>query len=152
LRPGRKAASVARVPYRKARIRPYRSEDEPLLFALAQMTFGDRSGWNDRRTLTVLETEHVFVAEIEQAPAGYVALEPEPDAVRIDQLLVRAEHEAQGVGHQLLEWAEGYAISTGARVLRVTVEGDNRSALEFYRRSGFVAVEPGLLELVLPQQ
>jgi hypothetical protein len=32
------------------------------------------------------------------------------------------------------------------------VEGDNRRALDFYRRSGFVEVEPGLLERVLPQQ
>ena len=141
------------MPYRKVEIRTSREEDEPLLFELARRSFGERSGWSDRRTLTVLERETVFVAEGELEPAGYVALEPRGDAVRIDQLLVSPEYEGQGIGHQLLEWAEGYAISQRARSLEIVVEPDNRPALDFYRRYGFAPVEPGepLLALVLPQ-
>jgi ribosomal protein S18 acetylase RimI-like enzyme len=139
------------VTYRKAAIRPYRDDDEPLLFGLAQMTFGDRAGWSDTRTLAVLESEAVFVAEVEGAVAGYVALEPVETTVRIDQLLVSPEHEGQGVGHQLVEWAEGFAISKRAPSLQVAVEDDNRRALDFYRRCGFVSVEGGVLELILPQ-
>jgi ribosomal protein S18 acetylase RimI-like enzyme len=138
------------MPYRKASVRACRSDDEPLLYGLARRSFGDRSGWDDARTLAVLEGETVFVAELDESPAGYVALEPEADVVRIDQLLVALEHEGQGVGHQLVEWAEGWAISRGARALRIVVEDDNARALEFYRRAGFVQVEPGLLELILP--
>jgi ribosomal protein S18 acetylase RimI-like enzyme len=140
------------VSYRKAAIRAYRAEDEPVLFGLAQMTFGGQSGWSDRRTLDVLERDMVFVAEVERQPAGYVALEGGGEAVRIDQLLVNPEHEAEGVGHQLVEWAEGYAISLGARRLEAVVEQDNKNALDFYRRCGFSEREAGLLELVLPQQ
>jgi ribosomal protein S18 acetylase RimI-like enzyme len=139
------------VPYRKAQIRPYRNEDEPLLFGLARTTFGERSGWSDEHTLQVLETTRVFVAEVDDAPAGYVAVEDAEDRVRIRQLFVNPEHEAEGVGHQLLDWAEGYAISVGARSLQVTVESDNRRARDFYQRSGFVTVESELLELILPQ-
>ena len=51
--------------YRKADIRPFEPGDEPLLFGLASL---DRGA--DRRTLTVLERETVFVAELEGAPAG----------------------------------------------------------------------------------
>lgn len=139
------------VPYRKAAIRPYQDADEPLLFGLARMTFGERAGWSDSRTLAVLETESVFVAEIAGAVAGYVALEPSEPAVRIDVLLVSPEHEGEGIGHQLVEWAEGYAISRGARTLQVAVENDNAKAVDFYRRRGFVPAAGGLLELVLPQ-
>jgi ribosomal protein S18 acetylase RimI-like enzyme len=139
------------MPYRKASVRAYRSEDEPLLYGLAERSFGERSGWNQARTLAVLERETVFVADVGDAPAGYVALSPEADLVRIDQLLVAPEHEGEGIGHQLVEWAEGYAISCGARALRIAVEDDNSRALDFYRRAGFVQVEPGLLELILPQ-
>jgi ribosomal protein S18 acetylase RimI-like enzyme len=138
------------MPYRKASVRAYRSEDEPLLYGLAERSFGGRSGWDEARTLTVLERETVFVAELGDTPAGYVALDPQGEVVRIDQLLVAPEHEGEGVGHQLVEWAEGYAISCGARALRIVVEEDNARALEFYRRAGFVQVEPGLLELILP--
>jgi GNAT superfamily N-acetyltransferase len=134
------------MPYRKADIRPFRSEDEALLFGLASL---DRGA--DERTLGVLERETVFVAEVAGAPAGYVAVTRSDEALRVDQLFVSPEHEAEGVGRQLLEYAEGYAISEGARTLQVVVEGGNRRAESFYRARGFVPVASDLLELVLPQ-
>src|SRR5918995_6720934 len=139
------------MPYRKVAIRACRPEDEPLLYGVARRTFGDQGGWSDERTVGVLGSETVFVAEVDEEPAGYVALEPAGDVVRIDQLLVSPEHEAEGIGHQLVEWAEGFAISRRARALQIVVEDDNAPALDFYRRAGFVGVEPGLLELTLPQ-
>jgi ribosomal protein S18 acetylase RimI-like enzyme len=139
------------MPYRKVSVRVCRREDEPVLYGLARRSFGDRGGWDDERTRGVLEHETVFVAELDDSPAGYVALTPEQEIVRIDQLLVSPEHEGEGVGHQLVEWAEGYAISQGARALQIVVEEDNAAALDFYRRSGFVPVGSGLLELILPQ-
>ena len=131
--------------YRKADIRPLTREDEPLLFGLARV---DRGA--DEATLEVLERETVFVAEVEGTPAGYVALEREERAVRVDQLFVSPEHEAEGVGRQLLEYAEGYAISQRAERLQVVVEHENRRAQSFYRGRGFVPVADDLLELVLP--
>ena len=134
--------------YRKAEIRSTRPDDEAILFGLARL---DRGA--DERTLDVLEHETTFVAEIDGRPAGYVALAVDPDAsrVRIDQLFVSPEHEAEGVGRQLLEYAEGFAISQGAVALEVVVAGDDSRALAFYRGRGFVPVEADLLELVLPR-
>jgi GNAT superfamily N-acetyltransferase len=127
-------------------IRPLRLEDEPLLFGLARL---DRGA--DRRTLDVLEGETVFVAEVGGAPAGYVAVELTEVSARVDQLFVSPEHEAEGVGKRLLEYAEGYAISQGAATLQVVVEDGNRRAHDFYRGRGFVSVGENVLELVLPQ-
>jgi GNAT superfamily N-acetyltransferase len=132
--------------YRKAEIRPFREEDEALLFGLASL---DRGA--DSRTIAVLERETVFVADLEGSPAGYVALRPTGDAVCIDQLFVSPEHEAEGIGRQLLEWAEGYAISERAARLEVVVEAENRRALDFYRRRGFTEAGQDLLELQLPR-
>ena len=134
--------------YRKADIRPLRPDDEPLLFGLASL---DRGA--DERTLAVLEGETVFVAEIEGTPAGYVALEREEQAsVRVDQLFVSPEHEAEGVGRQLLDYAEGYAIYEGAAKLRVIVAEEDERAVRFYRGRGFVPADTNVLELVLPQE
>ena len=133
--------------YRKAEIRPLQQEDEPLLFGLASL---DRGA--DETTLAVLERETVFVAEVGGAPAGYVALEQTEQAVRVDQLFVSPEHEAEGVGRQLLEFAEGYAIWQDARALQVVVESDDDRALAFYRGRGFKPVADDLLELLLPQR
>jgi GNAT superfamily N-acetyltransferase len=135
------------VTYRKADIRPYDPADQALLFGLASL---DRGA--DRRTLAVLERETVFVAEVDGDPAGYVAVERAEEAMRVDQLFVSPEHEAEGVGRQLFEHAEGYAISEGALALQVVVSGGDRRALDFYRGRGFVEAGENLLELVLPQR
>ena len=127
-------------------VRPLQPEDEALLFGLASL---DRGA--DERTLGVLQRETVFVAEVAGEPAGYVALEQTETSVRVDQLFVSPEHEAQGVGKRLLEHAEGYAIWQGARTLQVVVERDNQRAAVFYRDRGFVAAGEDILELVLPQ-
>jgi GNAT superfamily N-acetyltransferase len=135
------------VTYRKADIRPYDPADQALLFGLASL---DRGA--DRRTLAVLERETVFVAEVDGDPAGYVAVERAEEAMRVDQLFVSPEHEAEGIGRQLFEHAEGYAISEGALALQVVVSGGDRRALDFYRGRGFVEAGENLLELVLPQR
>ncbi len=135
------------MPFRKADIRPFRPDDEPLLFGLARL---DRGA--DERTLTVLEHETVFVAEVEGAPAGYVALEEDGPLVRVEQLFVSSEHEDEDVGAQLVDYAEGYAISCEAKTLQVVVEPDNARARQFYHGRGFVVAGEDVLELILPQR
>ena len=135
------------MPFRKADIRPFRPDDEPLLFGLARL---DRGA--DERTLTVLEHETVFVAEVEGGPAGYVALEQQGPSVRVEQLFISPEHEDEEVGGQLLEYAEGYAISCEAKTLQVVVEPGDLRARHFYHARGFVAAGEDVLELVLPQR
>jgi GNAT superfamily N-acetyltransferase len=136
------------VPYRKVTMRSVRTEDEGLLFSVAKLAFGEQ---DERRTLATLERGTVFVADLGGEPAGYVALDESGDALRIEQLCVHPAHEAEGVGGQLLDWAEGYAISTGAVRLEVVVESWNDRAVAFYQRRGFAASGPDVLELVLPQ-
>jgi GNAT superfamily N-acetyltransferase len=131
--------------YRKADIRPFQPDDEPILFGLASL---DRGA--DDRTLSVLHSETVFVADVEGAPGGYVALDRHESTICIDQLFVSPEHEAEGIGRQLLEWAEGYAIAEGAETLEVVVEADNRRALDFYQGRGFTTAGEDRLQLQLP--
>jgi ribosomal protein S18 acetylase RimI-like enzyme len=140
------------VPYRKATIRPYRAEDESLLFALAREVFGSRDSWSDRETLAGLTTDTVFVADLEGDSAGYVALARSGDAVTIEQLLVSPRHEHEGIGRQLVEYAEGFAISQGAARLQIVVEPDNLRARDFYARRSFVGTTGDVLELALPQR
>jgi ribosomal protein S18 acetylase RimI-like enzyme len=131
-------------------INPGTADDRSELFAFAKAAFGAESGWSDRRALDALFQDAVFVARVEGSVAGYAALRTDPETVRIEQLLVAPHHEGEGVGHRLLAYAEGYAISTGARAVQIVVEQDNEQAVGFYRRSGFVRVEEQLYELALP--
>jgi ribosomal protein S18 acetylase RimI-like enzyme len=135
----------------KVEIRPGGTNERSDLFAFAKSAFGRRGGWSDRRTLEALQKDAVFVAHVGDSLAGYVALRRDADSVRIEQLLVAPHHEGEGVGHRLLEYAEGYAISSGAKTIEIVVEADNDRATAFYRRSGFVPAGEQLFELALPR-
>ena len=98
----------------------------------------------------MLRRDVVFVAREHGQLGGYVALCEEDGLIVVEQLFVAPGHERRGIGHRLLAYAEGYAIAERARSLRIVVEESNQSARSFYRRSGFVPVEPELFELILP--
>lgn len=141
------------MPYRKAAIRPYRAEDEPILFGRARMSLGENEGWTDERTLGVLKTDTVFVAEIDGSPAGFVAVDARPQTLRIDELFVVPEHEDESVEWQLLEYAEGFAIASDSQRIEAVVDGDEPQTTAPFRRYGFAPSEAdGLLQLTLPQQ
>jgi ribosomal protein S18 acetylase RimI-like enzyme len=133
-------------------IAPRADADTGVLFGLAKSAFGGLPGWSDGRVVTVLARDVVFVARDRGLLAGYVALfRDTDDAVVVDQLFVAPGHERRGIGRRLLECAEGYAIADRAGTLRIVVESTNAPARSFYRRWGFVPIEPELFELVLPQ-
>ena len=132
---------------------PRTETDLPELFVFASAVFADVPGWSEERALAVLRGDEVFVARERGQLAGFVSLtRAEDDAIVIEQLFVAPGHERRGVGHSLLAYAEGFAISERVRSLQIVVEQDNAPARGFYRRSGFVPVEsePELFELVLP--
>jgi ribosomal protein S18 acetylase RimI-like enzyme len=123
----------------------------PHLFGLAKSAFAGAPGWNDDRVLEALADDLLFLAREEGDPAGYVALRREADgAFVIDQLFVVPGHERRGVGHRLLDYAEGFAIAERAPALRIVVENDNAVARAFYQRAGFVPVDAELFERSLP--
>jgi len=129
-------------------MRPFRADDEGLLFGVAKLAFADQ---DERHTLATLARDTVFVAELGGEPAGWVALEESGETLRVEQLCVHPAHDEEGIDGQLLEWAEGYAISIGASRLEIVVESGNDLAAAFYRDRGFVPAGADLLELVLPQ-
>jgi ribosomal protein S18 acetylase RimI-like enzyme len=129
-----------------------RDPEAAQLYALAASAFADAPGWRDRHALGALHDDVVFVARDGGSLAGYVALRPNPDdSLLIEQLLVAPGHERRGVGRRLLAHAEGYAIAQRAPTLLIVVEPDNRAALGFYRRWGFVPYADELFRLVLPR-
>jgi ribosomal protein S18 acetylase RimI-like enzyme len=124
----------------------------PRLFGLAKSVFADVPGWDDGRVLEALSRNLLFLAREEGEPAGYVALRHEPDgSFVIEQLFVLPGHEGRGVGHRLLDYAEGYAIAERAPTLSIVVERDNTPARAFYQRAGFVPVTTEIFERTLPR-
>jgi ribosomal protein S18 acetylase RimI-like enzyme len=137
----------------KIEVAPRVDADLPVLFGLAKAAFGGLPGWSDERVVEVLNGDVIFVARENDQPAGYVALHSGDEGMMVvEQLFVVPGHERCGIGHRLLAYAEGYAIAERAPSLQVVVEESNQPARSFYKRSGFVPVEPELFELVLPRE
>jgi ribosomal protein S18 acetylase RimI-like enzyme len=122
------------------------------LYGLAKATFGNFPGWSDTRVLEVMRRDLIFVALEQAQRAGYIALRYDPgtETMVVEQVFVAPGHEGRGIGHRLLAYAEGYAITQKAHALRIVAEEGNWRARTFYRRLGFVPVEAEVLELVLP--
>lgn len=127
------------------------TDDIPALFGFAKSVFEEAPGWSDDRVLNALEHDLVFLAREAGQLAGYVALRHDADgSFVIEQLLIVPGHERRGVGHRLLDYAEGYAIVERAPTLRIVVEEENLRARDFYTRAGFVPVGKEIVERRLP--
>jgi GNAT superfamily N-acetyltransferase len=61
------------------------------------------------------------------------------DAAYIHTLAVRRAFAGQGVGGQMLRWAEGHARATGRRALRLDCVAGSAPLVAYYLRHGFLA-------------
>jgi GNAT superfamily N-acetyltransferase len=84
-----------------------------------------------------LRSDEVFVAECDGRLAGYLAVAEQGDVLVLDQLVVAPADRGRGVGNALLDWAEGYGISRSLRRVRVSLDGADQRAREFYARRGY---------------
>ena len=133
-------------------IRALRREDEPVLFALAEQSFGESLPSDD--TVAVLTRCLVFVAEADDGEiAGYVALLEEGPDLCIRQLLVSPmkDEDDRHVGDQLCDWVEGYGINHGFERVRIDLGDDEERARHFYARRGYRPARIGGLERELPR-
>ena len=89
----------------------------------------------------------ILVAEADGVLAGFVTIltrvpfesldDPPGHYALISDLVVRERFRGRGLGTELLRDAEHYAVTAGARELRVGVLSENRAAAGLYRRAGF---------------
>jgi ribosomal protein S18 acetylase RimI-like enzyme len=58
-------------------------------------------------------------------------------AILMEDLIVRAEHRAGGLGTKLLEYAVQLAKDRGMTRITLLTDGNNAGAIRFYQRHGF---------------
>lgn len=64
----------------------------------------------------------------------------------IGLLYVRPDHRRDGVGQKLLDKIKGHFIAHGCTKIKLLVLSDNANAIDFYKKSGFMAHD---LEMVI---
>jgi [ribosomal protein S18]-alanine N-acetyltransferase len=127
------------------RIRKAQDEDTATLYAIDQSCFGPGIAWSRAELFYFLKHPRNFslVAEDEQAAiVGFAVAglrrgrgELAGHLITID---VRAAERRRGVGQALLAATEERLRARNAGSIELEVAVDNRAALEFYERQGFV--------------
>ena len=89
----------------------------------------------------------LFVALVNGATAGCVALRPLPNAVvELKRLYVGPLYRGQSLGRRLVQAAMDHAARKGAKALRLDTLSFMRSAAHVYRAMGFVEIPPYLAQ------
>lgn len=83
--------------------------------------------------------QHMFIAESDGRPVGVIhVVNKKQGTVKISPLIVDTAYRGKmGVGSMLLEHAEDFARSHGARQIYCTVAAPNQKALRFFLGKGF---------------
>jgi len=125
------------------------AELDPLWRELALVGPGSQSGADRARCRwerSWLEADAAYVASIDRAPVGMIALAIQDTGAWTGRVLVmtvlHVTHAAQhkGVGNALLEVAAEFALASGVESVAVDVPPTMREANRFFARVGFAPV------------
>jgi ribosomal protein S18 acetylase RimI-like enzyme len=127
-------------------IRTVRDTDRSMLLLLAEETLsplaagaGHPERYHTAELLELLDRADVFVAEVDGEIAGYVVVEGEDDSLALRCLCINPGFENRGVADQLVDWAEGLAVSWRLERLVAHIPSADQPSLKLYRGHGFVA-------------
>lgn len=88
-----------------------------------------------------------YIFEVDGVPAGFITFTiRDLHTLEIKHIYVRPEYRLLGIASKMIEWAKEYKEQENYRYLVLAVKGDNRDALGFYIKKGFV---PSVIEMEL---
>lgn len=134
-------------------IRPAESSDIPTLICLLTELIrleSDFSSDPERMEqglalfLTDPETRRIFVAEVQGKIAGMCAGQLLPSSsegglvLLIEDFIVIESERGKGLGKALIGAVEVWGREKGARRFQLLADRDNESALQFYRKQGWI--------------
>jgi ribosomal protein S18 acetylase RimI-like enzyme len=132
-------------------LRPAKESDFPAIIAIMNAAFRGTEGWSveadyisGERTSESLLREEVakgalyLLAEDETILRGCVSLQASsPEKWYLGSLTVSPALQNAGFGRKLLEAAEGYAATHGARTIEITVVDVRDALIAWYERRGY---------------
>ena len=97
------------------------------------------AAWHDKLADFAAGAGQVLVAEREGTPIAFISVfAPDGDgSVYVDALHALPQHKGSGAGSALLDEAQRWACSLGARGMHLKVVESNRAAIGFYEARGW---------------
>jgi ribosomal protein S18 acetylase RimI-like enzyme len=119
-------------------IRPAEAGERDAIQALWEDCGLGRAAPDEWDTLMSGETTAVLIAEDGGQVAGTAIASFDGWRAYIYHVAVAETHRRQGLAHRLIEAAEQYLLSCGARYVFVTVDQDNTEALALVASEGYL--------------
>jgi ribosomal protein S18 acetylase RimI-like enzyme len=132
-------------------LRPAKGTDFPAIIALMNAAFRGAEGWSveadyitgERTSESLLRDEIAkgalyLLAEDDAILQGCVSLQASsPEKWYLGSLTVNPAQQNTGFGRKLLEAAEAYAVTHGARTIEMTVVHVRDALISWYERRGY---------------
>jgi GNAT superfamily N-acetyltransferase len=83
------------------------------------------------------------LADADRTMAAIIVLVPQPDHLLLDNIAVRPDRQGQGLGRQLIAFAEDETLRLGYAELRLYTHEKMIENISLYTRLGFVATGRG---------
>ena len=68
---------------------------------------------------------------------GYFAVKIQSDEVFVSKIYVKKSNRGKGVGEEIISFIEKFARENSQNTIRLTVNKNNKNAIEFYKKCGF---------------
>lgn len=96
--------------------------------------------WREGRVLRAIHDPMTNVAVMTESDAivGFGIMQYWEETAHLSLFAVRPSHRNRGLGSRLVNWLEQPARIAGIERIRVEARADNRKAIAFYGRLGFV--------------
>ena len=125
-------------------IRPAGADDVEAVAHLEEQCLG-ADAWSEglvrEGILGALPTITYLVAEVDGRVVGHAVTSSAGDIAELQRIAVAQDHRRQGIAASLLAGVVDAARRTPADRLLLEVREDNRGALSFYARQGFVEID-----------
>ena len=123
-------------------IRPFASDDTAAVVELWEAA-GLLRPWNDphrdiERKLAMADDLFLVAVDSDGVLVGAVMAGYDGHRGWVNYLAVDPQRRAEGWGRSLMEEAERRLLAAGCPKLNLQVRSDNQSAVDFYRRIGYV--------------
>jgi ribosomal protein S18 acetylase RimI-like enzyme len=126
-------------------------EHYPAIISMKQIDYmlaGRCTADNLRRYINATD-RGLALLKVSGSPAGYCsyALAELPGEMKLEQLYLLAQLRGKGLGGIMLRFVETQARKAGCRVLWLTVNKQNATAIAVYRKSGFTVRESASFDI-----
>lgn len=74
--------------------------------------------------------------------AGYLAVVPDNEALKLSKFYLRKKQRGQGLGKCMMKFVEQVAINREHKLIRLTVNKNNADSISWYIKQGFFNVGP----------